>query len=63
MKKDTIALIVLVILAVVLLSLVLMKSLLWAVGFPVAFAVLGIGCYGVEALILRSRNRGNRRQA
>ncbi|GEO68214.1 hypothetical protein [Levilactobacillus acidifarinae] len=62
MKKDTLVLIVMVVLSVLLLSLVLMKSLLWAVGFPVAFAALGVLCYGGEALLMKSKNN-NQRQA
>ena len=61
MKKDTLALIVMVVLSVLLLSLVLMKSLLWAIGFPVAFAALGILCYGGEALLMKTKN--HQRQA
>lgn len=61
MKKDTLVLIVMVVLSVLLLSLVLMKSLLWAVGFPAAFAALGVLCYGGEALLTKSKN--NQRQA
>ncbi|HIW72357.1 MAG TPA: hypothetical protein H9875_06990 [Candidatus Levilactobacillus faecigallinarum] len=57
MTKDGLALIVLVVLGVGLLSLVLMKSLLWAVGFPIAFAVLGIVCYGAEALLMKNKNK------
>ncbi|GEO65642.1 hypothetical protein [Levilactobacillus spicheri] len=61
MTKDGLTLIVLVVLSVCLLSLVLMKSLLWAVGFPLAFAALGVVCYGAEALIMKNKN--NQRQA
>ncbi|GEO74149.1 hypothetical protein LNA02_08470 [Levilactobacillus namurensis] len=55
MTKDGLTLIILVVLAVCLLSLVLMKSLLWAIGFPAAFALLGIACYGVEAMITKNK--------
>lgn len=53
MKMEKIVLTILVVLAVGLLALVLMlmKSPLWAFGFPLAFASLGAVCYGAEALI------------
>jgi len=61
MTKDGLTVVVFVILAVALLSLVLMKSLLWAVGFPVGFALLGVVCYGVEGLVMKNKN--NQRNA
>ncbi|QMU07694.1 hypothetical protein H3M12_09520 [Levilactobacillus suantsaii] len=57
MTKDAIALIILVVLAVGLLSLILMKSLLWAVGFPIGFAALAILCYGGEALLTKYKTK------
>lgn len=53
MKKDQITLTVFVVLAVGLLSLVLMlmKSPVWALGFPIVFASLGLLCYGIEGWI------------
>lgn len=58
MTKDTIALTVLVVLAVGFLSLVLvlMKSPLWII-FPVAFAGVGAVCYGIDELFAKFKDR------
>lgn len=60
MKKDTIALTVLVVLAVGFLSLVLvlMKSPMW-IAFPAIFGGLGLVCYGIDDLIVKFKNRGH----
>ncbi|MFD1455465.1 hypothetical protein ACFQ44_07160 [Levilactobacillus lanxiensis] len=62
MNKDQWALIALVVLAVCGLSLVLllMKSPMWAFGFPVAFAGLGLACYGIEDLMTKLTKKNNR---
>lgn len=62
MNKDQWAVITLVVLAVCGLSLVLllMKSPMWAFGFPVAFAALGVACYGIEDLMARWTKKNNR---
>jgi len=58
MTKDTIALTVLVVLAVGFLSLVLvlMKSPMWIV-FPAVFGGLGLVCYGIDSVIGKVKNR------
>ncbi|WAE43991.1 hypothetical protein OUY26_06405 [Levilactobacillus brevis] len=58
MTGEKIAIIIFAVLAVGLLSLVLMfmKSALWAVGFPIAFAGLGLLCYGIEHHLERNRS-------
>ncbi|MCH4123388.1 MAG: hypothetical protein LKH74_00935 [Levilactobacillus sp.] len=64
MKKDRWAVIALAILAVCGLSLVLllMKSPVWAFGFPLAFAVLGAACYGIEEAFTKM-TKNNHREA
>lgn len=61
MNKDQWALIALVVFAVCGLGLVLllMKSPAWAFGFPIAFAGLGLACYGIEEWIAKLTKKSN----
>lgn len=62
MRKDRWAVIALAVLAVCGLSLVLllMKSPVWAFGFPLAFATLGVACYGLEDIFGKMTKNNNR---